>query len=173
VLPDENGNGADLLLMAHHQAGWLKVAAFPDIEKAMRSANTLRRFLVRLNRECEGVHIVEHILLRDRSGLEREINAETLSFRISAVFPAWTTRCSDDGFRQYAEETVRNNCPAHIEPIFHWLDFDKGRRFEKVYKQWLEACSDSDSSVHANEAAKRLLEILSAPLTAQNCGTWP
>ena len=32
------------------------------------------------------------------------------------IFPSWTARCNDLEFRNWAEDLVRENCPAHITP---------------------------------------------------------
>ncbi len=118
---------------------WLYPISYTNENKALSASKKLRSFLVSLNVDSEGLHIVEHILLRP---LNRESHHVTLpddfySFRISVVFPSWTARSSDKGFRKLAEETVTLNCPAHIFPEFYWLEFRKMVEFEDIYEKWL------------------------------------
>ncbi len=51
------------LRSTHSRPCWLP-GLFSDREEAVLAVNALRTLLIRLNRESEGMHIVEHILLR-------------------------------------------------------------------------------------------------------------
>jgi hypothetical protein len=113
--------------------------------------------------ECEGCHVLEHILLRpsgkkyDRMGVQDDF----FSFKISVLFPAWTPRFANKEFRKLAEETVQLNCPAHVLPVFYWLDFAKMEEFEALYQDWLEKKCDTDASdAQINESSQKLIEFL-------------
>jgi hypothetical protein len=97
--------------------------------------------LASLNRACEGMHIVEHILLRPRGDGARSAADESgfHTARISVVLPRWTLRCADRGFRNLVEECVRENCPAHIQPAFLWLSPAQMAEFETLELAWREA----------------------------------
>lgn len=41
-------------------------------------------------------------------------------------------------FRQFVEQTVREETPAHLTPHIHWLTAEAMKEFEKVYKSWIE-----------------------------------
>lgn len=113
---------------------WCYLASFRKRRTAMRAANHLMRFIRRLNIMSEGMHIVEHLLLRN--GAEKD-DAGFFPSRISVLFPAWTPRCSDPQFRHLAQETVRINAPAHVGIDFYWLDFRQMLNFEILFHDWL------------------------------------
>lgn len=109
---------------------------------AWQAANRLQRFLVDVNREAEGLHVVEHVLLRPvgaRPPAGAPLPAAFHSLRISVLFPAWTARGQDPAFRRFAEETVHLNCPGHVHPECLWLDFRAMALFEQRYERWLRA----------------------------------
>lgn len=141
-----------------------ELASYGTEAEAVTSANGLRRLLIRLNAESEGFHIVEHILLRPLASdsiFDAEIPDDFYSFTISAVFPDWTARFHDETFRRLAEETVQTNCPAHIYPEFHWLDFQRMQEFEGLYQQWLETkCSGDASEQEIDSASAQLTQFI-------------
>ncbi len=145
---------------------WWYLATYPDRQSAVDSINRLCRFLRQLNLECEGLHIVEHILLKP-GGKSRyveqgvPVGAEFYDFRISVILPSWTARCQNENFRLLAEETIRLNCPAHILPQFYWLDFKTMYHFEERYKKWLEQKRNQAASPRQlNKAAKGMIAFL-------------
>lgn len=142
---------------------WYYLASYDTEEEAVGTANDLRRFLINLNLESEGVHIVEHILLRALSKKAHDIQVpdDFYSFRISVIFPSWTARFKDKEFRKLAEETVRLNCPAHVYPEFYWLDFKKMHQFEERYKAWLtKKCSADIADDVLDDHSKELITFL-------------
>lgn len=122
--------------------------------------------MIHLNIESEGVHLVEHILLRpvgkpQHDGVAIPDGQDFYSFRLTIIFPSWTARCHDHTFRLLAEETVRQNCPAHIYPEVHWLDFEKMCEFEHRYKTWLATRTVTGvPHTKMNAAARALIEFL-------------
>ncbi|VAW85186.1 FIG00613413: hypothetical protein [hydrothermal vent metagenome] len=147
-------------------SGWWYIGRSETRQEAEQNVLFLNRFLIALNIESEGLHLLEHVLLRpqqsmfydDMPGINQE---EFYSLRITVVFPAWTARCNDSRFRRLAEERVRNHCPAHILADIYWLDFDTLFYFETHYKCWLDACAESQLSQHKiDEAAKELILFL-------------
>jgi hypothetical protein len=113
--------------------------------------------------ECEGCHVVEHILLRPLSKNSHitKVPDDFYSFRISVLFPAWTPRFENPEFRKLAEETVHLNCPAHVLPVFYWLDEKKMGAFETHYRGWLEIkCDAGASDAHIDECSQKLIEFL-------------
>jgi hypothetical protein len=160
-------NENDQLVFRAEPAGpWWYLGTCATKTRGMRAANALRWFLIHLNIESEGFHLVEHILLRPEGraaheGLAFPNDYDFYSFRLSVIFPAWTARCHARQFQLLAEETVRVNCPAHIAPEFYWLDFDTMCRFELLYKNWLDAHTASRRDSEArNAAAKALIVFL-------------
>lgn len=165
--PDENGR-------------WWPLGECDNPEIASRAIESLRRFLLHINVESEGLHVVEHVLLRPvgaspahdaLSGLPTNF----YSLRLTAVFPRWTTRTAQENFRRFADETVRINCPAHLAPRCLWLDFNAMQHFEVAYAQWLsakldfctatasardEANADPAAAERLNQAACAVIETL-------------
>lgn len=108
----------------------------------------------------EGMHVVEHLLLRPLPVLEtinladlnegffplsKELNPDCdcpttdyYSFRISAVLPYWTERFRNMDFRGFAEDTIHRETPAHILPKFCWVSMYDMYRLETAYNEWFE-----------------------------------
>lgn len=106
---------------------------------AEAAAICLHEFACRLQCECEGMHLVEHVLLRPLSGSDPDIPEDFYRYRVTAVFPAWTARGNDASFRRVAMETLALNAPAHLRLQTLWLDAAAMLRFERGYAAWLEA----------------------------------
>ena len=118
------------------------------------------------------MHVVEHVLLRPlrqdalahaRLGLSKDFH----QLRVTVVLPGWTQRTSQPAFRNFAEETLRISCPAHLTLRCVWLDAEAMQRFEDTYSAWLEArlawagAPDSDRArTLADETACRVIERL-------------
>ena len=99
--------------------------------------------------QCEGLHVVEHILLRPAAAAEEHACGSErpdrdsawlwkhfYPLRFSVFFPGWTPRCRDPEFRSLAEETVRINSPAHVYGRCFWLDFEQMCKLEKLFGEW-------------------------------------
>jgi hypothetical protein len=149
------------------------LAAFADRHSAQQAARAYAAALARLNHACEGMHIVEHILLRPRGDSPHRIEnfgrgESFFTCRISVVLSGWTLRFSDPEFRNFAEETISQFCPAHIYPAFHWLEADEMQHFEAHHGLWrerLRAYEQQGRSAGAAEldgAAQWLARFLSA-----------
>jgi len=161
-----------LIFMIDENQCW-QLGSYADKTTATQAANDLRRFLLLLNKASEGLHIIEHILLRPQqqqasSATGVDHNEDFFSFRISVIFPCWTTRCHDPQFRMLAEETLRLNVPAHIFPEIYWLDFAQMVEFEKIYQQWLALKSDKVSeAVELDRCAQQIIAFLHGQRYAQ------
>lgn len=136
-----------------------------------RNRKFLHRCLVHLSRECEGMHVLEHILLRP-ADFNRRSDAFRQRFanRVSVLFPAWTARCQDPQFRSLAEETVRRNCPAHVQVDVHWLGFADMCRFEVLHENWRSLLAVRHDAQRGDEFARasfRLLHFLESEQARQ------
>lgn len=138
-------------------------------DEAAEYAHQFCHTITQLNMESEGLHIVEHLLLRPYGNdVVSERQPETFyNFRVSVIFPSWTARFSDEDFRLYAEETVQRNLPAHIYAEFFWLDFVCMRDFELRYKRWLrllqrvnQGSDDTDNLKKLNKASEALISFV-------------
>lgn len=120
---------------------------------AIRLANALREEFASLNREAEGLYLVEDILLRptpaepsgqpaattqerDAGGVQRP-DFDPLFLYI--VFAGWSARCHTPGFRALAEETATLICPAHLGHAVLWLDEAEMAHFEALHRTWWTA----------------------------------
>lgn len=161
-------NGSDnnyQLLFKYDENTYWSVGAYEDKQSANKTANALRQFLILLNKKSEGLHIVEHIMLRpigsDNNQLESRETDDFHSFRISVIFSIWTARCYNKEFRKLAEETVRINIPAHLSVDFYWLCFKKMYDFEIIYSKWINLRRHIDSDVkEIDECSSQLKSFL-------------
>ena len=46
---------------------------------------------------------------------------EPYSLQLSFVLPDWPARFRDTSFREFIEQSIRRETPAHIQPYIHWL----------------------------------------------------
>jgi len=113
-------------------------------------AMRLHQFACRLQRDAEGLHLIEHLPLRptrpDAATPPDEVPETFYRQRISAVFPAWTARCADPTFRALAEETLTLCAPAHLLVEALWLDAGALLEMEDAYRAWL---NDKRAYCHA------------------------
>ncbi len=149
----------DVLFRHAEDSAWCRVATCPTHAEAVALAHDLRGFLIQLNAHCERMLLVEHLLLRPRATRPYGIKVPDsfYPFRLSVFFPAWTARCSDEKFRNLAEETVALNCPAHIHPECHWLDFEDMGEFEGHHAAWLAALRRAEADPDALDAASEAM----------------
>jgi hypothetical protein len=110
----------------------------------------------------EGMFVVEHILLLpNETGFNIPLKqfmpictdrctscepVDPYSFRVTVVLPGWTYRFSNPDFRNFLEELIRKELPAHVLARVCWIGYRKNsdegepsemQEFEKTYKQFL------------------------------------
>ncbi|HEY0435656.1 MAG TPA: hypothetical protein VGC92_03400, partial [Phenylobacterium sp.] len=122
--------------VAPKPVSWWPLRRFASEDAAARYAAQLREELKTRADLCEGLHIVEHILLRPRHR-GAKASAGFHGLRATVVLPNWTSRTSRKGFRAFVEETLAINCPAHVSARCLWLDLPAMVRFERLYSTWL------------------------------------
>lgn len=130
-----------LYFQAHPAKPLYRLAALPQQNDAVVSARQFRNALVELNLESEGLHVVEHLLLRHSSSA---IDPDFHPFQLSVILPAWTARFADVDFRKLAEETVCRQLPSHVYAHFYWLDFAALQQFEALQSVWLSALATAE-----------------------------
>lgn len=135
-------------------------ATFADQAAAETAATAFREeFTTDLpDEDCmpEGLHVVEHLLLRPRHEYEDDFFAVCLpedcrfcgeedpySFRASVILPYWMERFTDRlmKVRSYADSLLRREAPAHVHLRICWVSNEQLRRFELRYRRWLEVVS--------------------------------
>ena len=122
----------------------------------------------------EGIFIVEHMLLRpdvtnDLVNSDQFMSVELddcvdcacidpYSYRVSVVLPGYTNRFANMNFRDFMENLIREELPAHILPKICWVGERKGQvvdlenelvTFEKTYKEFLINRTNSEQAQHA------------------------
>lgn len=154
-----------LVFLPEGSTRWWVLGRYANAAAGVRAANRLRRFLMAVSRESEGMHLVEHVLLRPEGN---DAAARSLArlpswffgLRLTVVLPGWTARGGEPAFRRFAEETIQLNTPAHVQPDCIWLGFRAMEEFEGLYRKWLDAkaasCEtgkDHGSPAHALQCA--------------------
>ncbi len=116
----------------------------------------------------EGLFLVEHILLRPDVKQDNipadcfiPVCADTCencepvdpySYRVSIILPGYTYRFADTDFRNYMENVIKQEIPAHIVARICWVGHRKDEvpddengllQFEKAYKEYLIEKTDS------------------------------
>lgn len=116
----------------------------------------------------EGMFLVEHILLRPdvtKTNVSQDLfmpictdNCESCdpvdpySYRVSVVLPGWTYRFASLDFRNYLEELIRKELPAHVLARICWVGYRIGKlpdeenqmvQFETIYKDFLLSKTNS------------------------------
>ncbi|MGS2739387.1 hypothetical protein [Sinomicrobium sp. M5D2P17] len=134
-----------------------------DTQEEVRDAITDLIDFMKFTFTEEGIFLVEHpLLLPDvtkniadagflpicTDDCEECHTIDPYSYRVSIVLPGYTLRFSDPDFREYLENLVRQELPAHILAKICWVGYRKGEvpdeendllRFEKTYKAFLQA----------------------------------
>jgi len=154
------GRSGRLLLGPDEHGNWWPLGDYENERAAALAAAGLRRWVLQINHASEGLHVVEHVLLRPRraDGPHQRLQHDSAFYtlRISVVFPGWTVRTIQEGFRAFAEETVRMNCPAHVAAQCLWFDVPAMRSFEKDFDRWLGALRSYRGGAAEDNAARRL-----------------
>lgn len=164
----EGDNAWQAFLRPADEGRWWRLGSFSDRSDAIEAVNKLRRLVLSLNVESEGMHLIEHILLRPRGTPAREdagsaAASDFFSLRLSVLFPAWTARFRDHRFQQLVKETVCLNCPAHLVPQVLFLEFDDMVELERLRDSWSETLSGEGSeSPQVDAASAKLVAFIMA-----------
>jgi len=140
LLSTADDQGTILVLRESSHGPWWALHTFEGGEHradAIAAAGALRDSLCQLNDACEGLHLVEHVLLRPLTASNIPSQDSDCNLRLTAVFPDWTVRTAQEGFRRLAEETLHINCPAHLDLHVVWLNPDQMLEFESAYQAWM------------------------------------
>ncbi len=133
----------------------------------------------------ERFYLVEHILLRplgsgplegdNQQGAPLLADARCMdpySLQLSLVFPNWPLRFQQANFKQFIEQTIREETPAHLTPYLHWLDKNTMDTFKAAYQDWLTRQCDywthklglkamaTSTLIQLRDARDRLIDLL-------------
>ncbi|MCB0588578.1 MAG: hypothetical protein KDD06_25015, partial [Phaeodactylibacter sp.] len=123
----------------------------------------------------EGFYLIEHVLLhptieegpapgdffsvdKGRGG-EFPDPLDPYSFRVTVILPGWTARFSSIPFRQFLENRIRMELPAHIMARICWIRREQMLKFEIRYREWLEEASNPEKRRRFLEALKEVHSV--------------
>ncbi|WP_259070965.1 hypothetical protein HDF24_23070 [Mucilaginibacter sp. X4EP1] len=127
-----------------------------NLTSQQAAQTALTQFTTEFNNQCdaEGMHLIEHILLRPRTesfalapvclndNCDFCGEQDPYSFRISVVLPYWPVHFQSMAFRTYFEDIIRQELPAHAMVKICWLDDVMLFDFENAYKAWITALAN-------------------------------
>jgi hypothetical protein len=135
---DAAGKGETVVyFQGHSDMPLYRLYAVPDRQAAKISVRQFRNGIIDINKESEGMHVVEHVLLR--AGKSSDLPADFFAFQLSVIFPAWPARFADPEFRKLAQETICQQLPSHLWANVYWLSFSQMSVFENLQLKWLTA----------------------------------
>jgi hypothetical protein len=132
---------------------------FLDNQEAQDAINDIAKEMATNCNDPVGLHLIEHILLRPREVVAAPgkmfdlmqvclhdcdclCETDPYTFRASVVLPYWPQHFDNLAFREYFENKIREEAPAHIMLKVCWLNNDLMRDFETRYKQWIETLAN-------------------------------
>jgi hypothetical protein len=115
----------------------------------------VREYFARIG-AAEGFHVIENLLLRRRTKkdpfLPVQLNragrcdcpevSDPYSLRMTVLLPSWSKRFRDLKFRQFVEDTLRREAPAHVYARICWISHGQMREFENAYNDWCERLAE-------------------------------
>lgn len=149
---------------------------FPTEDLAMAEITAIVAELAAPCPDPEGLHLVEHILLRPKSknfnlmevclqDCDCPCEWDPYSFRASVVMPHWPKHFDNMAFRKYFEDKIREQAPAHIQLKICWVSNEQLREFEVRYQNWMlelgRFSAGADNQPTYQEANDKMVEILS------------
>jgi hypothetical protein len=137
------------------------------------AARELSRFITKKFLSSEGMHLVEHILLRPKTmddalmpifidpDCEHCQLDNPYTYICSVVLPYWQGRFVNMDFRKFLERKIRYEAPAHVFLKICWVSNSQLTEFENRYKKWLVLnSSDQVNDDDRAEALEQLISIL-------------
>lgn len=129
--------------------------------------------------QSEGFHLLEHILLRKRHktdpfmpiqvNAEQECNCSEVidpySYRMTLVLPAWPDRFQDIAFRQFVEDTLRREAPAHVFCKICWISHQQMQQLDSDYFAWANALANLND--HRELCREEATDLTQIPLNGQ------
>ncbi len=138
--------GYHLIFRAEHQQEWWYLGSFSHADRAIVTANWLRRYWLYLNRVSEGFHIVEHILLRPLGTPSAENSSTQIpsAENPAAQTPAADTPSTQTSTAEISATKVSSNFPE-VSPDFYPF------RLSLILPNWTARCQDSQFQAFAEQ----------------------
>jgi hypothetical protein len=174
-------------IQSHHSVDWIIARQYNMYETTAALKNGMLEivdFMTRIFTE-EGMFLVEHtLLLPSLTTKNVPLNQflpvctencnscqpiDPYSYRISVVLPGWTYRFANVDFRNFMEELIRKEIPAHILARICWIGYRKNEvldnknemlLFEKAWKEYLKDKTKTGQVKNKNKLIE-LINILS------------
>lgn len=120
-----------------------------ETEQEMNTEITKVKTTIRQLYSLEGMHVVENILLRADTNSDPLLpicvddncgscaDLDPYSYRLHILLPAYGERFENMDFREFAEDLIRNEVPAHIMAKICWVSKKSMAEFQIHYKKWL------------------------------------
>ncbi len=163
----------------------------PDFPNRNRAKKTVEE-LAGLQRQKlieEGIYLFENILLRPEYDDPKANNKfmhicmdsectqcppyDPYSLRLTVVLPGWLKRFSNLHYREFAENLIRSEVPAHILTRVCWIGMDSDlstsesaagkpqmKQLQHLYKKWLAYKMEHPDKPHENDHLKPLADAL-------------
>lgn len=153
-----NKSDCVMLVFKSEKNDWVKLFSFDfkdnqskqkAIKKAKQLAVDCQQYLYAVNRLGEGMHVLEHDLL---------LPDQKPCYQLSVILPQWLARFKSQDFRNFSQNLLEKNAPAHILSHIHWLDIKTMRVFEALYSQWYQ-CS-YEEHLEKEAKAEALMQFL-------------
>ncbi len=153
---------------------------------ASKRNDAINTISTKLAADCpgEGMHLVEHLLLRPRftppqiSGETAEKTYELFqvclgknctfcgeedpySFRLSLILPYWHDRFKTPEFRKFFETIARTETPAHCMIKICFINNTLMNTFERAYKEWMEALKEYEKDLISKDSKQEKLRLAS------------
>jgi len=113
-----------------------------DIEKNINS-KIIMKALRSIFINKKNIYKIETFILSDNGEL---IATDYFDFKVSFVIPNWPARFQDNRYISFIKDIIIEHLPAHIEPQFHFIDFNEMIQFEKLYFPWIKLLNDRSSN---------------------------
>lgn len=144
------GQGYYMLVFRNRERdGWTNLGRDKDKKKLNMLAMVLRRFLWRLNRECETLYVFEPVLVD-----------ESRPFELDLVLPAWTYRFHSERFREMCDKLLHSIIPAHLTYNLYWLGQQQMLEFEKCYRGLMMAMENKDMYKYKTVLYRAMCDLL-------------
>jgi hypothetical protein len=105
----------------------------------------LKDIITVFNHELSDYSIEYYINFNDKN-----INLNFFDYKINFLIPNWPSRFQDLHYKKHIEEIITEYLPAHLIPIFIYLDFEQFSNFEKIYFEWISHFNNKDTKEFQN-----------------------
>lgn len=129
--------------------------SFPNSDAAEEAITKFMAFF----REIQGTDQYDSSLRFQRLNSR---SAEDYNFKLSVVFPNWTSRFHNQEFLQIFKQTLYNCSPAHLSLQLVGMNFPEMKEFEEQYFEYLSSLTDAelDDRDKITELASKILDTL-------------